>query len=287
MARTYQIPLQNGEHIVDDFGQFDGFHQLVFAYGTKPTAGTMSVFAKTTSSDWMPVNEAMNLSMTGDTVLVSVGNIDAYKFVISGLVGGTDLEVHVNDLAVWPGPGLPPGLFEGLRAITTQPYTEANVKNGLQFYLRASWPLLDPIAPGTTRKLWFKTGSKPVIIKLRDFQYLAEEMSITLTANPTGVSGGTALTISNYNGINPVATTAQAKKGVTTISDGSPLGATEYFFGNNAAPQRTAAAIPQGRERILPPDTEFIVAITNGGTGNARAEYFLDWYEGDPDLPRH
>lgn len=173
----------------------------------------------------------------------------------------------------------------GVGAFVVQPYTEANVKNGLQFYLRVSWPLADPIAAGSSRKIWFKTGSKPVIIKLRDFQYLAEELSVTLYKAPTGVTGGSTIAISNFNGINPVATTVQAKKNVTTVSDGAPMGDPEYFFGNNAAPQRSASAIPQGRERVLPPDTEFIVAVSSSGSSSSRAEYFLDWYEGTPDLP--
>lgn len=173
----------------------------------------------------------------------------------------------------------------GVGAFVVQPYTEANVKNGLQFYLRASWPLADQIAQGTTRKLWFKTGSKPVIVKLRDFQFLAEELTITLSRGPTGVTGGTAIAISNYNGINPVATTVQAKKGVTTTADGATMGVPEYFFGGATTPQRSATSVPQGRERILPPNTEFIVAIANTGASAARAEYFLDWYEGAPDLP--
>lgn len=175
--------------------------------------------------------------------------------------------------------------FKGLRGLVTQPYTEANVKNGLQFYLRASWPLADAIAAGSTKKIWFKTGSKPVVVKLRDFQFISEELSISLFRGPTGVTGGTAITISNYNGLNPIATTVQAKKDVATATDGAPMGDPEYFFGGANAPQRAASAIPQGRERILPPDTEFIVAITNTGAGSSRAEYFLDWYEGIPDLP--
>jgi hypothetical protein len=37
--------------------------------------------------------------------------------------------------------------------------------------------------------------------------------------------------------------------------------------------------------RILPANTEFAVVITNTGAGNARVQYFLDFYEGEPDLP--
>jgi len=35
----------------------------------------------------------------------------------------------------------------------------------------------------------------------------------------------------------------------------------------------------------LPANAEFIVAITNTGSGAARAQYFLDYYQGGTDLP--
>lgn len=181
----------------------------------------------------------------------------------------------------------PPDAWRGLRAITTQPYTEANVKNGVQYSLRAAWPLTDQIANGTSRLIWFKTGAKPVLVKLRDMQYIAEELELQLYSGPTGVTGGTTLTISNYNGVAPVATTVQAKKNVSVTSRGTEFGGNdpEYFFGSAGNPQRAPNSIPQGRERVLPANTEFIVAITNTGTSAARVQYYLDWYEGASDLP--
>lgn len=193
---------------------------------------------------------------------------------------------------VWRGDdarsGIPSGAFSGLRAMTVQFYPEANVKNGLQYNLRAVWPLADVIATGTDRKIWFKTNAKPVIVKIRDFQYVAEELRLELFSGPTGVSGGTDLTIHNYNGVNPVATTVQAKKNVTITNNGTQFdgGDAEYFFGSANDPQRqSASAFPIGRERILPANAEFAVVITNTGTGNARAQYYLDFYEGSTDLP--
>lgn len=214
------------------------------------------------------------------------GPASRVKIDLAGVTGYTTYRV-----VIWrtddPMPLIPDGAYVGLRALITQPYTEANVKNGLQFNLRAVWPLLDVIPTGTARKLWFKTNAKPVIIKLRDFQYVGEELRIELFRAPTGVSGGTDLSIHNYNAVNPVATTVQAKKNVTITNNGTPFdsGDPEHFFGSANDPQRQAASIPQGRERILPANTEFAVVITNTGTGNARAQYYLDWYEGGTDLP--
>lgn len=287
MTSAHVVPLQNGEHVIDVYGQTDGYHVLTFVYGTQPTAGKIAVFARYLGLGWFPVIEAGSLDMITGKATVAVGPIDAYRFVISGLVGGADLTVHIADLAEWPGPGFPPGLFEGTRALTVQFYPEANVKNGVQFNLRAAWPIGELIPSLASRKIWFKTNAKQVLVKLRELQYLAEELKIELFRAPTGVTGGTDLSIHNYNGVNPVATTVQAKKNVTIANNGTPFDNSdpEYFFGSSNAPQRQTSSIPQGRERVLPANTEFAVVITNTGSGDARVQYFLDWYEGGTDLP--
>lgn len=214
------------------------------------------------------------------------GPASRIKINLTGVTGFTTYRVIIwrtND----PLDMTPDGAFSGLRAIITQPYTEANVKNGLQYNLRATWPLTDTIAAGATRKLWFKTNAKPVIIKLREVQFVAEELVLRLFRGPTTVTLGTDLAIHGYNAVSQVATTVQAKKNVTTVADGTEFDAAdpEVFFGSANAPQRGVAFALQGRERILPANTEFIVSVTNTGTGVARVQYFLDWYEGGADLP--
>lgn len=208
------------------------------------------------------------------------------KIDLTGVTGFTTYRVLIWRLNE-PIQMIPDGAFSGLRAIIAQGYAEANVKNGLQYNLRATWPLTDTIAAGTTRKIWFKTNAKPVIVKLREVQFIAEELVLRLFRGPTTVTLGTDLTIHGYNAVSQVATTVQAKKNVTTVSDGTEFDAAdpEVFFGASNAPQRGVSTALQGRERILPANTEFIVSITNSGTGVARVQYFLDWYEGGTDLP--
>lgn len=214
------------------------------------------------------------------------GPASRVRVSLAGVAGYTTYRV-----LIWrtedPLEMIPDGSFSGLRAIITQPYTEANVKNGLQYNLRATWPLTDTIAAGTTRKIWFKTNAKPVIIKLRELQFIAEELTLRLFRGPTTVTLGTDLTVHGYNAASQVPTTILAKKNVTTVSDGTEFdaGNAESFFGSANDPQRGVAFALQGRERILPANTEFIVSITNSGTGVARVQYFLDWYEGNTDLP--
>lgn len=285
-AERFPLNLGAAPQLLSIKGAEPGLHQLVLSYGINPSGGTVSVEHRLVGDDqWRPVEYATDIPATNDVALLVYGSIAQLRVTFSGIVGGANAELW---RALIPAEGFPPGAFTGQRALTVQPYTEANVKNGLEYYVRAVWNAADPILPGTTRKLFFQTGVKPVIVKLRDFHYVAEQMTLRLYAGPTGVTGGTALEIHNYNSINPVPTTiVAAMKNVATVSDGVEFdgGDPEHMFGAGATGQRSQISIPEGRERIVPPNSTFIVAISNTGTGNALAQYFLDWYEGTPDLP--
>lgn len=180
-------------------------------------------------------------------------------------------------------------LVRGERAVTVAGYPEQNVKNGLQYYTRIVYPLLNPIGAGESKSIIFKTTSKKVLVKVRIVHYAAEEVKLELFSSPTfDDQTGVQLTPDNYNGVNPITPTVQVYKDSTVSVDGSPLDNSdpEHYFGSNANAQRNGNSIPEGRERVLPVDSLYHVKITNTGSGNARVQYFLDWYEGEPDLPR-
>lgn len=264
-------------------GGMYGAQQIVLTFGTNPSAGTASVEVMLAGgTSWIPLKKATGLPLTGAPYFIRSNNwINRVRVTLTGTVGGSDGWLWAQQTE------LPTGLFEGLAAITTQPYTEANVKNGLQFYVRAVWPKGGEIPADATRKIWFSTGSSPIIVKARVFEYDAEEVRIDIYSGPTGVTGGTVITPRNYNRVAPVAAVSQAKKNVATTADGTPFDPDdpEYFFGASNTPQRTPGSILQGRERILPANSQFIVAITNTGASAARAQYFLDYYQGGTDLP--
>lgn len=280
---SFPLNLANGQHVVTINGAPGGQHEVSLTCLTYPSTGTAAIEYKLAGSAlWVPMLPTTPLS--GPVRAAAHGPIAQYRITLAGITGGRNLRARVDSV---PATGFPDGTFLGTRAVTVQPYTEANVKNGVQFYVRAVWDLADPILAGTTRKIAFQTGAKQVIVKQRDFQFVAEEMRLNLYRAPVGVTGGAPLVVHNYNGVGPVASTVTAAKNVNTTSDGVEFDGDdpESFFGASAVAQRTNASIPQGRERILPPNMSFLVAITNTGTGNARAQYFLDWYEGGSDLP--
>ena len=194
--------------------------------------------------------------------------------------------IYVDAAGILTGNKEPDGLYTGLRAQTVQNYVEANIKNGLQYYIRASYPGADEIGAGTSRKIHFQTGAKYVIIKLEIIDYISEELAISRYVDPDTVSGGTPLVVGNFNLAVPVATTVIITKDVTTVGDGTILpGDPLYAFGGQSPGHSEHGATARGREWIIPPNTSYIIAITNNSNAASRCSYYLDWYEGTPDLP--
>jgi len=188
--------------------------------------------------------------------------------------------------------------MRGTRAITVQPYTEANVKSGVQFYTRrgfsgASVPGETGGAFGSTgerRLLYFEIGDTKVIVKDRVVKYIGEEFELRLY-NATGLATPTKagqVAVSNYRAdglgkatnvtVHEVLEGDEGPMG-TQIADG------ERYFGSTSQGQRNPDSILEGRERVLPANSQFYVEIEMTAGSSGRFEYFLDWYEGDPDLP--
>lgn len=178
----------------------------------------------------------------------------------------------------------PPGAFSGLRALTAQSYTEANVKNGVQFYIQHNLPQL--VATTGVYKLLFTTGAKPVLIKGREMYGIGETFSLQVYKQPTAPTpGGTLLTVQNYNDVGPVASTVTVRGGVATTADGTPWGDPQRLFGQSAAGQRAGSGLAPGGDRVLKPNSSYLVVFRNTGSGAADIDYFLTWYEGGTDLP--
>ncbi len=178
-------------------------------------------------------------------------------------------------------------LMRGTRAITTQSYNEANVKLGHQYFTRAAFPGSDPIANGTSRYLYFKVGSVPAAIKSRTIQFAGEEVAVRTYVAPTGVTGGTDLTVGAFNGTLANNAETTFKQDPTFATKGTEIVTTpEYLFGATQQRQVDGSSIPFGREFIFAPGTEILVELQNVGSGSVRLSYFTDFYEGGFDLPR-
>lgn len=196
---------------------------------------------------------------------------------------------------------LPAGLFSGFRAITTQGYVEANVKNGVQF---SASTYFTGLTAGETIDVIVITGDKPVAIKS---QYVASKDAGDIISDwyrgPT-YTGGTNISsgIFNQSDINPQPTTVSligvlptnaaagdyspndaTKPTVTNVGTKiQPTLATLGVSGQGVSVQSRSTVI--GLEHNLAPNTVYLyrrlfIAATSSHFG------FSTWYEGGLDLP--
>lgn len=174
-------------------------------------------------------------------------------------------------------------LRNGTQAIIVQNYTEANVKNGLQYYMRLHAPT---VAVAGVLNLRFQTGAKPVIIKAREVSFSATN-TVEYVAQEGGTyTGGTAVSVENENRINPVASTV-------TLSTGGTIGGTPVVFrrkriysaGSTIGGSSKVGTDILGRETVLKPNTLYTVTLTNVAGATAEIQLELSWFEGTPDLP--
>lgn len=211
------------------------------------------------------------------------GPVARVRLDITGVAGVTSATASIwrDDESMEAAPA---GAYSGLRALTTQSYTEANVKNGVQFYIQHNLPQL--AATTGVYKLLFTTGAKPVLVKGREMYGIGETFSLQVYKQPTAPTpGGTLLTVQNYNDIAAAATTVTVRGGVNTTADGTPWGDPQRLFGQSAAGQRAGSGLAPGGDRVLKPNSSYLVVFRNTGSGTADIDYFLTWYEGGTDLP--
>lgn len=174
---------------------------------------------------------------------------------------------------------------KGRKALVTQSYTEANVKNGVQFQYSDYDPAL---AASGVKNYIFTTGAKPVAMKGRTLMYDGLGVKIEVMASPD-FTGGTLESVHGFNAINQEASTAQITKDPTLNDLGVPALPARYYIGSNAGGSRTAAVTAEeafGLETILAPNTTYLIQITSLDTSDTqRLSMFYTWYEGDFDLP--
>lgn len=178
-------------------------------------------------------------------------------------------------------------VFQGLRAVVFQSYTEVNVKTGRQ---RVASTILT-VNAGATTHIGVITGSDPVIIKSRLLNQIGStriEYYARSDLSFTGAASGNIIPIRNPNNITKVPIGIQMWHSVTP---GTPTGSTEQYLdpfpifaaGNNA--QSRIGADTLGLEYVLKPNTNHVFSIANTGTGNATVHWWQTLYEGPLDLP--
>lgn len=280
MSKNYPISLANGSQIIAIAGGAEGTNFITLAFDVPPTSGTVKVESRAVGDDtWSVISGFNNVPATADKTIRLYGSVSQLRVTFAGLVGGSGASVWFATAA---GEGFPPMVFEGHRALNVQGYVESNVKLGIQFYVQVALP---SIAAAQTYKMLLRTGSMPVLIKERDFSARGEAVQIQIFKAPTVTATGTAVPVQNFNDVNPVASQSLFYKGVTTSSDGTAWGDAQRLFGASATGQRASANLAPGGDRVLATNRDYLIVVTNTGTGSVDADYFLTWAEVTPDLP--
>lgn len=262
------------------------YHKLMLEVTLDQPGARMKVETRPTEdADWVPVSEAASLTIvnTLDTMFCSVAKY--YRFTITGIVGGSGhtIIVRIFDALSWLGAMPPVGLYEGLRAMTVQSYTEANVKNGVQYECSI---YVGALAGGANIDLVFNTGSKPVIVKNRQVGFTGVGLEAIVYGGTT-FTGGTTVPVYNLTALNPVATTVQVLLNPTILTTGTEGGARSHYIGTSSgAGNQVGTFVAPDTERVLAPFTTYMLRLTNLDSQAIKATVYLTWYEGTLDLPR-
>lgn len=183
------------------------------------------------------------------------------------------------------GTDAPAGLYTGLRAMTVQSYTEANVKNGAQFEF--SSPRATLLPSGVTTSV-LVTGALPVLIKSRVIQFTGKGVTARLYEGGTFTGGSDPLPIYNMRRPPPIPVTlCTTRSGVTVTALGTECGAPTVGIGSTGQGQIVYGAFQvQGVERWLKPNTVYFLQTANDSTTDPTdISVYVTYYEGLPDLP--
>lgn len=258
------------------------FHNLNTLSGYAPSSAL--VVTNNTSDPVFVVQSATQPLATADAFplfigksLLFVGNDDPVW--VMGDSG--PIVVQTMDGLICPGEMLNPRVMVGLEAITTQSFTEANCKNGVQYEL-ATYDAA--FTAGTNRDFIILTGDNPVLIKERLFTFTGDEISATVYRNPT-YTGGTPVPYFNSSTINPIAGAAVILGAPTVTAVGTQVSPTYRLLGNlpqtgQAVLTTDAAGSSPGLERVLAPNSVFLFRTTNSGSVTSKFSSKNTWYEG-------
>lgn len=179
----------------------------------------------------------------------------------------------------------PDGLYSGTRAITTQNYTEANAKNGVQYELATYNPAL---AAGATTDYIVITGAKTVSIKGRALQFDGSGLRLETYEGPT-YTGGAPVPYYNLNFKNPVSGLAQIIGGMTVTNPGVQKASHKVLLGSTGQGNSvlsSASNEAQGLETVLNANSVYLFrTVSLSATGAQRVASFSTWFEGDLDFP--
>lgn len=174
--------------------------------------------------------------------------------------------------------GLDPRLYTGLQGIITQPFTEANVKNGTQFEVSFYTPAL---AAGANLDIVFTTGDLPILLKASHLEVNGAGITMTFYRSPT-YTGGTPVQTYNLNSGSGIEAQTVVLQGATVTSAGVQISTPITFMGS-VVPGASSSSVTNGEvglDRVFEPNTTYLRRITSIDTNAQVAAFYTTWYEG-------
>lgn len=278
MAKIYHIVNGQTQTEIMSYEEEGAIVRLFFFDGAglqvTPTGAAPQVFREN-GLLWRPVNKfsANEWAFNGPCKQVQIS--------LAGVTGYTTYRAEVWR-ANEPIDLTPDGVFSGLRATTFQGYTEANVKNGVQYEVSNN---VAALANAANLDTIFITGANPVLIKSRLVKFNGTSLLTRVYRAPT-YTGGTPVAYFNLNDRNPVAGGVSILGGANVTAPGTEFGAPTYDIGSEGQGNSSLSTYSTfGVERLLRPNTTYLQRITNDSGAAQRVTGFLTWYEGGTDLP--
>lgn len=176
---------------------------------------------------------------------------------------------------------VPQEIFEGMRAVNTQNYTESNIKLGVQYEISR---ILTNVPSLSSVYSVFITGNLPVSLKGRVFSYSGDGIVASIYKDSV-YTGGINEQIMNANDINPVTSLSQVLSNVNVTDIGSLAFAQNHYIGNKSNQGKGGSSLIQGNEKILKPNTAYLLVIESLDSAAQDISALLSWYEGELDLP--
>lgn len=175
----------------------------------------------------------------------------------------------------------PLGLYQGMRFMSVQTSVESNSKLGME---HEGSTLLNDVVGGGVNDTIFLTGSLPVALKGRIISYTGDGVKAEIYEAPT-YTGGVVTDYQNASAINPVPGLSSIIVGAVVSAIGDLVFAPDYLIGNTSNQGKGATGAVVGREKLLKPNTAYLLRITSLDGSIQNISSLLTWYEGELDLP--
>ncbi len=178
---------------------------------------------------------------------------------------------------------IPDGSFTGIRAICTQPYDEMNKKRGAQWEASRLITIADD-TPASNAYSIIQTGSLTVDLKARVFGYTGLGVIGRIYKNPT-YSGGTNDPWYNMRTGADGQPLTKLLTGFTLTNSGTKCGADIFAIGPESNQARGHSPSEFARNRILEPNTAYLLEIQSRDPAQQVVTARLEMYEGILDWP--